>query len=94
MFANESSEYSFGSFDMMAIEPIPCAPRSLQSRTMRSSTAFTYGQWLQMNITSRPLGPRALAAEWRLPSTPGRSKSTAFQPKLQTDDGVATMRES
>jgi hypothetical protein len=66
----------------------------LQSRTIRSSTALTYGQWLQMNITSTPFGPRALTRLWRFPSTPGRSKSTAFQPKLHTEEGVATMRES
>jgi hypothetical protein len=66
---------------MTAIEPTPSAESSLQSRTMRSITALTYGQWLQMNITTRPFSPRALAGEWRLPSTPGRSKCNAFMQK-------------
>ena len=42
----------------IAIAPMPCSLSSPTSRMMRSSTALTYGQWLQMNITSRPLGPR------------------------------------
>jgi hypothetical protein len=48
---------------MTAIEPMPSGPSSLQSRTMRSMARFTYGQWLQMNITSRPLSPRAVIGE-------------------------------
>jgi hypothetical protein len=42
-----------------------------------------------MNITISPFGPRADAIVCRLPSTPGRSKSGAFQPKLQTWDCAA-----
>jgi hypothetical protein len=52
--------------------------------------ARTYGQWLQMNITSRPLGPRALSCEWRRPSMPGKSKRAAGHPSA-TGDEVAAM---
>src|SRR5687767_12994923 len=68
---------------MMAIEPIPFAASARPSLTMRSIDFFTYGQWLQMNITTRPFSPRAVASEWRLPSTPGRSNAGAFMLDLR-----------
>jgi hypothetical protein len=58
---------------------------------MRSITAFTYGQWLQMNITTSPFGPRAQASVWRLPSTPFRSNAAAFQPNGCTAIRVCAM---
>ena len=33
------------------------------SRAILSITAFTYGQWLQMNITTSPFAPRTDASE-------------------------------
>src|SRR5438105_5052123 len=68
----------------MATTPMPSAVKSFASRMRRSRTAFTYGQWLQMNITSRPLGPRLLFKVQVLPSTPGREKAGAGWPKSQT----------
>src|SRR5688572_16227299 len=63
---------------MTAIEPIPFAASARPSLTMRSIDFFTYGQWLQMNITTSPFSPRAVASEWRWPSTPSRSNAGAF----------------
>src|SRR5574343_1717166 len=76
---------------MMATQPMPCSASSRQSRIRRSMIALTKGQWLQMNMTSSPLGPRQLARVCRLPSVPGRSKSTAGRPKSQTGGFSATM---
>src|SRR3977135_3234266 len=74
MFSKESSGYSVGSFDITATEPTPCAESSLQSRTMRSMTALTYGQWLQMNMTTSPFGPLTAPRPRRLPSTHNRAE--------------------
>ena len=43
---------------MIAIEATPKSASSVKSRTRRTWMAFTYGQWLQMNITTVPLVPR------------------------------------
>ena len=80
MFSNESSAYSVGSLLITAMLPTPSAASSRMSVTIRSMTAFTYGQWLQMNITTRPFGPRAESGECRSPSVPVSSKGAAFQP--------------
>ena len=39
------------------------------------------GQWLQMNMTTSPFGPRALCGLCRWPSTPRRLKGGAFMQK-------------
>src|SRR4030065_606055 len=47
-----------------------------------------------MNITSRPFGPIASVGVHRLPSTPGRLKSGALQPKSHTGVVRETMARS
>src|SRR5262245_33161650 len=44
-----------------------------------------------MNISTSPRGPRAFAMLYRLPSTPGRSKSIARHPNSHTLDSTAAM---
>jgi len=48
---------------MIAATPIPCACSARASRQMRSMMALTYGQWLQMNISKSPFGPRSVDSE-------------------------------
>ena len=66
---------------MIAMLPTPSG-RELAHVARRScrATAFTYGQWLQMNMTTVPFLPRTESSEWRLPSVPGRSKDGAVVP--------------
>ena len=76
---------------MIATLPTPCAASSRVSRTILSSTALTYGQWLQMNMTTVPLAPRTDASVWRRPSVPGRSKGGATAPGIPGGIGSAVM---
>ena len=64
------------------------------SRTILATTAFTYGQWLQMNITTVPLAPRTDSSVWRRPSVPGRSKGAAGQPSWPAGVVRLTMASS
>ena len=47
----------WGRSDMIATLLTPSSFNSAVSRTSFSLIAFTYGQWLQMNMTSKPLDP-------------------------------------
>ena len=75
---------------MIAIAPTPSRFSASMSRGSLAAIAFTYGQWLQMNMTTSPFGPRAEARVWRLPSTPRRSKAGALEPSA-AGGGVAAM---
>src|SRR5262249_49493488 len=61
---------------------------SRASRIRRSSTAFTYGQWLQMNITTSTGLPLKSSRAYVLPSTAGGRKSGHFAPS--SGGGVST----
>jgi len=64
------------------------------SRVSLSATAFTYGQWLQMNITTVPFFPRTDSSEWRLPSVPRRSNGGAVVPRFPVAVvAMASLRE-
>ena len=74
---------------MIATLPTPCCASSVMSRVILAATAFTYGQWLQMNITTVPLAPRTEASVWRRPSVPGRSNGGGGGAKLPGGCGQA-----
>ena len=47
------------------------------SRTIFETTALTYGQWLQMNMTTVPFSPRTDSSVCVCPSMPGSSNGAA-----------------
>src|SRR5436309_2512230 len=75
--------------------PTNCTPRGPYSRlseTIRSSTAWTYGQWLQMNMTTRTGLSRKSSHAWTLPSTEGSRKSGHGAPSAISQLSVSAMR--
>jgi hypothetical protein len=73
---------------MIAMLPMPSPASASVSRTILAAAACTYGQWLQMNMTTSPFGPRALVGVCRLPSMPGRSKCAAGHPSAIGDEAI------
>jgi PAS domain-containing protein len=69
----------------------PAAWMSRTSVTSRSLSACTYGQWLQMNMTSRPSGPRHWSSVWTLPSMPVSVNGGALEPNLGSGVWVRTI---
>ena len=88
LLANKSSGYAVVSFDMIATLLIPSASKSLQSRTNFRRIALTYGQWLQINMTSSSFPPLHSFSVQRRISTPVKSKSGAFL--LNSHNGVSS----
>ena len=63
----------------------------LQSTTMSSTTALTYGQWLQINIIKVPFSPLTSFKEIILLSVEFNSKFSAFFPKSHIGVFVSAM---
>src|SRR4030095_14241779 len=75
--------------------PTSCTPRGPYSRPstmMRSSTACTYGQWLQMNITTSVFASQKSSRATTFPSTDGRRKSGHGVPSGRSRLSVSAMR--
>jgi hypothetical protein len=76
---------------MIATLVTPSGSSSRQSLASRSSDAWTKGQWLQMNMTSVPRGPRQSASVQVRPSGSARLKSGALEPVRAAGVSVLAM---